>query len=83
MIFNFRKTVTKNRPKEIISVTDINTTDWYDIEKFWEDTDIESYDAIECAHESIVEKGHYTMWCDTDFFKGDGCTVSIEIYVNK
>jgi hypothetical protein len=81
MQFNFwleKKDVNTN---ETVVNDTIVTTDWNEIEDYWERNDIGNYEDIENLFNDLNKNGKYDVFCNTDMMTGDGVSVRIRASV--
>jgi hypothetical protein len=81
MQFNFwleKKDVNTN---ETVVNDTIVTTDWNEIEDYWERNDIGNYEDIENLFNDLNKNGKYDVFCNTDMMTGDRVSVRIRASV--
>lgn len=81
MKFNFYIEKTDVRTKETIVSDTIVTTDWTEIEDYWERNDVGNYEDIDNLFNDLTKKGAYDMYCNTEMILGDGVSVQIKASV--
>jgi hypothetical protein len=62
---------------ELFSTYKLTTDSWKQVEKYWVDSGLYVYEDVDHARKDIEQYGTYSLYCDANYFTGDGFIILV------